>query len=281
MINGFTATNWKKRIALIPTEDSYDFDHKNLIFSVADGVTRDPYETLPNTHTLLGGILFSLNYPRPSPAKIAADIFNKTFQEVMRDYLPKNRNEEAIKKAFGQANWRIKKWNYDNLPYFDYAPIDLAGCVASGAVENPDMISIGFTTDCGVAIFDEKGNLVFRTPNESPDGKFFSKLMKSKNLTWNDVRARRIIRRDYRNNDVEHSYGVLTGEEKAMEYVKTFSHELKPNEHLMVYSDGLEDTIFSGKFADKLRQNDFKGIEKLCRQEVKTEGTLVHYLKEI
>lgn len=281
MVKGFTATNWKKRIAMIPTEDSYNFDYKNCIFSVADGVTRDPCEKLPNARTLFGGMAFSLNYPRPSPAKIAADIFTRTFQEVMRDYMPKNRNEKAIRKAFGQSNWKIKKWNYEHISKPDYAMMDFAGCVAAGAVENPEIISLGFIADCGVAIFDEKGNLLFKTRNEGPDGKFFSQLMKSKNLTWNDVEARKIIRKDYRNNGKKHSYGVLTGEEKAMDYVKTFSHDLKLMEHLMVYSDGLEDIIFSGKFADKLRQSDFRGIEKLCRQEVKTEGTLVHYWKEI
>ena len=281
MIKGFTVANWIKRAAFIPTEDSYDFDHKNLIFSVADGVTRDPCECLPDISTLSGKLEFAWKYPRPSPAKIAADIFNKTFQEVMRDYLPKNRNEKAVMKAFEASNFAIREWNSENIPDVNYAPMDFAGCVASGAVENPEMISLGFMTDCGVAIFNERGNLIFRTQNEGPDGKFFSQLMKSKNLTWNNVEARRIIRRDYRNNGAEHSYGVLTGEEKAMSYVKTFSHELKPMEHLMVYSDGLEDTIFSGKFSEKLGQKDFGGIEKLCQKEVRTEGTLVHYWKEI
>ena len=59
MTNGFIATNQKKKIALMPTEDSFSIDSENEIFAVADGITRDPYEFLPDMKTLKGKINFA------------------------------------------------------------------------------------------------------------------------------------------------------------------------------------------------------------------------------
>ena len=282
MVQGFIATNIKKKIALMPTEDSFSMDLKNRIFAVADGVTRDPYEFLPDIHTLLGKIRFSFGYPRPSPAEIASDIFTQTFPLVLRDYELANRDENAIRTAFEEANKKIGEWNAQHTPNPDYVLEDFAGCVASGAQLNQGLIYLGFLTDCGVAIFDEKGNLKFRTENQGPDkhDKYIWQDERLQKIDWRNPEARKIVRKDYRNNpSEEHSFGVLTGEKTAMHYVRTATQEIKPNEHLIVYSDGLEPIIFSGEFADKLRQRDFKGLENLCKQKVKTEGTLIQHYK--
>ena len=280
MAKGLTAVNIKKKIALMPTEDSFSIDSANEIFAVADGVTRDPYEYLPDINTLTGKIIFSLSYPRPSPAKIAADIFTETFPLVLKDYDPINRDEKAIRTAFGEANKRIGEWNFQNIPNPDYVLNDFAGCVAAGTSLSNDLIYLGFLSDCGVAIFNEYGNLRFRTENQGPDkhDKYIWQDKRLERLNWRNPEARRIVRRDYRNNPSEkHSFGVLTGEEKAMCYVRTATQEIKPNEHLILYTDGLEPIIFSGEFADKLRKRDWKGLERLCKKKVRTEGTLVYY----
>ena len=167
MVQGFIATNIKKKIALMPTEDSFSMDLKNRIFAVADGVTRDPYEFLPDIHTLLGKIRFSFGYPRPSPAEIASDIFTQTFPLVLRDYRLANKDEKAIRTAFEEANKRIGEWNSQNMPNPDYVLKDFAGCVASGVHLNQNLVYLGFLTDCGVAIFAglglgyPKANLIF------------------------------------------------------------------------------------------------------------------------
>ena len=284
MTNGFIATNQKKKIALMPTEDSFSIDSENEIFAVADGITRDPYEFLPDMKTLKGKINFAFGYPRPSPAKIASNIFTQTFPLILRDYELANRNEKAIRTAFEEANKRIEEWNAQNMPEPDYVLRDFAGCVASGASLDKGVVYLGFLTDCGVAIFDEEGNLKFRTENQGPDkhDKYIWQDKRLQSIDWRNPEARRIVRGDYRNNpSEEHSFGVLTGEETAMNYVRTATQEIKPNEHLIIYSDGLESILFSGEFADKLRQKDFKGMEKLCKNGVKTEGTLIQYYKPL
>lgn len=284
MTKGFIATNKKKKMALMPTEDSFSIDSKNRIFAVADGVTRDPYEFLPDMKTLKGKIKFSWNYPRPSPAKITSDIFTKTFPLVLRDYDLTNRDEDAIRIAFREANKRIREWNAQNISNPDYVLRDFAGCVASGTQLNQGLVYLGFLTDCGVAIFDEGGNLKFRTENQGPDkhDKYIWQDEKLQKIDWKNPEARRVVRRDYRNNpSEEHSFGVLTGEETAMDYVRTTTQEIKPNEHLIVYSDGLEPIIFSNEFAEKLKRRDIAGLERLCKQKVRTEGTLIYHSEQL
>ncbi len=280
MTKGFIATNRKKKIALMPTEDSFSVDSKNGILAVADGVTRDPYESLPDMKTLKGRIKFSFGYPRPSPAKIASGIFTQTFPLVLKDYSQSNRNETAIREAFKEANKRIGEWNSQNMQNPDYVLRDFAGCVSSGTSSSQGLVYLGFLTDCGVAIFDENGNLRFRTENQGPDkhDKYIWQDKRLQKIDWKNPEARRIVRRDYRNNpSEENSFGVLTGEETAMDYVRTATQEIKPNEHLIVYSDGLEPIIFSDEFAEKLKKRDITGLERLCKQKVRTEGTLVYH----
>ena len=79
MIKAFTAeSSWHKYFRYV-TEDSYKIPEDRSVIAVADGVTRDPLKILPNYQTVTGKIIFSLFYPRPSPAKQPADIFCNSF----------------------------------------------------------------------------------------------------------------------------------------------------------------------------------------------------------
>lgn len=270
--------NWKKILAFLPEEDSYMLDIEEKIYSVADGVTRDPCNYLPNINTFIGKIIFSLKYPRPSPAKKAADIFTETFLEVLKDYKKQNRDEKVIREAFEEANKRIKYWNEKNILNPDYLTKDFAGCTAAGTSIYEERVSLGFIGDCGVAIFNEKGELKFRTENDvSKYEKERWNEKKLKGKKWEDPETRKIMRSYYRNNPKEkYSYGVLTGQQEAMNYVKTYTKEIKLTDYLVVYSDGLENIIFEEEFSNKLREKDKKGLIKLCNK-VKTEGTLICY----
>jgi hypothetical protein len=274
MIKAITTENWKLRLLKHPSEESYSFHPDTGAFSVADGVTRDPMEFFQDG--FLGKLKFTFNYPRPSPAKIAANIFCQTFPVVIRDF--RTIDEKTVRQAFQESNTRIRDWNNENIPYIDYVTNDYAGCVASAAVQKSGVLTWGFITDCGVAVFDNNGELRFRTPSEDPH-RLDSYVWQDpylKEKSWNHPEARARIRSNYRNNPSEpHSFGVLTGQEEAMSYVRTGTQETNPGDYLLVYSDGLEPVIFSGEFSDKLRQGDTEGLEKLCRKKVRTEGTLV------
>ena len=277
MTNGLTVENWKLRLFRHPNEDAYSIDREEGLVAVADGVTRDPISYLPKNN-LLGKVKFLRNYPNPSPAKIASDIFVATFPLVLKDFNAQNRDDRAIREGFKITNEKIREWNDNNIPNPDYVLNDFAGCVASGTSHQYGVVHWGYLTDTGIAIFDEKGNLRFRTENQGPDkyDKYIWADKRLKTIDWKNPEARRIVRRDYRNNPQEkHSFGVLTGEESAMKYVRTGKEELRPGEHLIVYTDGLESTIFSSEFSDALR-GGHRAIKKLCQRNVRTEGTLIH-----
>ncbi|MBI2451498.1 hypothetical protein HYV50_00295 [Candidatus Pacearchaeota archaeon] len=280
MTEGFTVENWKLRLMRKPVEDAFGFDNMSKIMAVADGVTRDPFEDLHNVGTLMGKIDFLLNYPKPSPAKVASNILVETFRIALIDYYELNRNEKAIRKAFDEANKEIRNWNGRNISNADYLTNDFAGCVAAGICRLSDVFSFGYLTDAGIAVFDLLGNLKFRTENQGPDkhDKYIWQDKRLQGIDWRNPEARRIVRRDYRNNPKEeHSFGVLTGEDSAMNYVRTGTQELRGDDILVVYTDGLESTIFSGEFSDLIRRKNIKGIEKLCKKKVRTEGTIVYY----
>lgn len=279
MATAISIKNWKLRLARIPREDAYSIDETNKIIAAADGVTRDPMRYLADKKTLRGQIELAWYYPRPSPSAIVSKLFCQTFPEFLRQYKPENRNEDAVAKSIAESNKLTHAWHRTNIPSPDYLTNDFAGCVAAVTSTYQDAVTLGFLTDAGVAIFHENGELKFRTENEGPD-KFHDKIWEDprlKNLVWEDPRARAIIRCDYRNNPTEpNSFGVLTGENSAMHYVRTATQEIKPGEILVVYTDGLEKVIFSDEFAAALRTKSFLDINDLARTRVKTEGTLVY-----
>jgi len=268
------AMNWKGKLIGYPEEDSYKID-KGVI-AVADGVTRDPMEYLPNLKSIFGKLKFALNYPKPSPAKMAADIYTNSFVSVLKGFT--NINQEAIKEGFTEANRNIKEWNDKNIPEINYTTKDFAGCVGSGVAFKDGVVYWGYISDCGIAIFKENGDLKFRTENIGPEkyDKYIWQDKRLQTIGWDNPEVRKIIRRDYRNNPKEdNSFGVLTGEEQALGYVQTGEHEIDPKDYVLVYSDGLEHTIFSKECANKLKQKDFRGLENLCKKQVATEGTLI------
>lgn len=281
-INAFTVENWKHKF--LPREDAYRHSESGnfSVISVADGITRDPTNgTLPDVNKLSGKIRFRLGYPRPSPAFYVASIFCKGFDSNLNLVHSQNNKigEDQIFEAFRLSNQVIRNINGNFFPNPDYLKNDLAGCVASGAVINGRDIFYGYIADCGFCVFDGKGDLKFKTVNEGPNskGSIDEDVFKKHGTSFELPEGRKIIRSLYRNNPAEPlSYGALTGETSALEYIRTGHFELKEGDIPMVFTDGLEQVIQSGEFADRIRARDFTGIKKLCRRKVKTEGSLIY-----
>lgn len=285
--DGFRVESWKHRF--LPAEDAYKYlQLGNVgIISVADGITRDPTNgELPDTKTLLGQIRFVIGYPRQSPAAEAANVFCKSFNSNLKlmhlTYSEKGKdriNEDDIFEGFRSANRHIKVFNHIKFPNPDYLMNDLAGCVASGAVINGRDVFYGYIADCGFIVFDNNGNIRFKAENEGPNsrGSIDEDVANRFCSSFRFPLGRRVIRSAYRNNPEEPlAYGALTGEAAALDYVKTGYFELGQDDIAMVFSDGLEKVIQSGDFAEKIRKRDFRGIKKLCKRKVRTEGSLCY-----
>lgn len=167
---GFTVKSLKTKLILLPTEDSFRIDSKQRIISVADGVHLD-CKNNQIVNASLRGIRNSLfYYPRPSPAKVTADIFTSRFYEILKEFT--TQDEKAIRESFELINEEIKEYNlsigisYENMNYTVNYP---AGCTAVGTVEtNSEEIYFGSLTDCGLAILDSQGDLRFKTDYDGP-----------------------------------------------------------------------------------------------------------------
>jgi len=284
MIYGFSVKNLDLEINKRPLEDSFYVDRENNIICVADGVTRD--------WDLNRDLKFEENYPNPSPARIVADIFCKSFCDFLKQKKQENTfNEVYIKDAFEYSNNLIQKWNQENISEPDYLLNDLAGCVSAGMVFIKDIVYWGYICDCGICIFDKDFNLKFKTKDEGPNLKH-SLIWKDPrliNTDFNNPESRKILRKDYRNNlNEKNSFGVLTGEKSAMNYVKFGKVSIDLGDFIFIYSDGISDIIFNNNklnsdFLKLLKSkkwiNNFDKLRTFCLNRVGTEGTLVIFGK--
>ena len=88
-IVAFTLENPKYHYLNLPEEDYFLFGEKEdrIILAVADGITRDPKGTLwlPARDNPEEMKKATDRYPRPSPARIAAETFYETFREVCKN----------------------------------------------------------------------------------------------------------------------------------------------------------------------------------------------------
>lgn len=269
----FTKHNPKLKKYRLVEEDFFKYfqDDKKIIISAADGITRDPegLDTIPDIEE--ERIKIAQKYPNPSPARQAAELFCNTFISFL--HTQEINNEDIIKKAFDYSNQEIYKKLNKSLDV-NYLDRDYAGCVASGGIIQNGMLFCGFITDCGVCIFDKKGNLKFRTNDESPN-KDIGKILQEKYKTsFKYSKGRRIIRSIYRNNLQEPlAYGALTGEAAAINYVRTSSLKLEKDDSVIFYTDGMKTILFSKEL------KNFNNLEKFVESNLNkidgAEGTLI------
>lgn len=277
MIRGFTVESEAHKKFGRMIEDSYDFDKNKKAVAAADGVTRDPSEILPDLSTESGKIEFTKNYPNPSPAKIAADIFTKVFVKSVKP------SEAGIKDSFEKANQEIMRWNQENIQKVNYLLNDFAGTVAAGAVVQGDKYFYGFICDCGVAVFDKHGKLRLITGDEGPGKSDISyaikKTSEDEKVNWQMPEGRVLVRKHFRNRPSKpNTYGVLTGEKQAMKYVKVGSGNLEPGDILIVYSDDSRPIITSKEFSVLIKKKSLDRLKGLLKEKVNNEGTLVFYV---
>lgn len=272
----------------LPKEDSFMYlgsENKTLV-AVADGITRDPvgvkYLPSPEDKEAIKEAL--KKYPRPSPAKIAADKFCEYSLASLQDQT--NVNKMILREAFEYANKGIQNLNKENVRQVDYLENDFWACVASAGVIENYTFFWGYICDCGICVFDKSGKLKFRTQNDFDEaGNYIDS-----HGNWGDPEWRKEIRSKFRNNPKNIidgrliSYGALTGEDTALEFLKTEKLELEKGDYIFFYSDGMEHIIYSEKFRKNLSENGLSKLENFCRiisyddKKYGFEGTLVGVL---
>lgn len=290
-LSGIYARSLKHRLGFMPAEDAFLVNEKTNLLVVADGVTRDPLENLPDTKTLLGKFKFAWNYERPSKAGIVA---RASLEEI--NYYSEEKGISSkgdIWFAIEKANQHIQEINHElglTPESINYTTNNYAGCVLAVAKidELERLVNWGFIADCGIAVINTTGDLKERTPDNGPDvhDKERWECLQLKDKEWSHGEARRFIHSTFVNKPLqEYSYGTLTGEKEAMSYVQTGTYELKENDHVLAYTDGASEILFkkdgdiSGTTATLISNKDWTSLEKILKTRVHSEGTLVYSKK--
>lgn len=255
-----------------------------------DGVTRDCEDGKRASRDLAGFVHAFRHYPRPSPAAEVAQLFAEQYPAVAA--LP-------LKDSFAALNHFIFQYNLSHFPDPDGLTEDLAGCVASAAVvdckknnagHKENRVNYGFISDCGVAVVGPDGELKMSTPDNGPNSpakeKLFRPIIESFG-GWSNPTARQYLRTQVRNAPSGEGYGVFTGEQAAMSYVRTGSFPISSGDSILVYTDGSApilyenpDSLPGGRVLDRtvaslIADREYDRLERLFRKKVRTEATLV------
>ncbi len=259
-----------------PEEDDYCLDE--TIFCVADGVTRDLLggEIRPYPKTKEEAQYIAEHYPNPSGALQASKIITNGFVKYMRREMP---SEESVKKAIQMANQDV--WEINKNRKIDYVGEDLYCSEAVGGVITEEYLYAFGIGDCYIKVFDVSKNELFSTENDHLwMEQFEEEYLKKGNYDWFDPRSRLLIRGALRNNYLvtyqgNHvGYGALTGEERAMDFVKSDTVPLKNAKYIVAYSDGCMPYFENKKEIEKTLMNPDR------IREDGSERTLIIYERE-
>lgn len=251
-----------------PIEDQFYASETEAI--VADGITRDPIGI--NDLSTCSPKDFLERYPRPSGAELAAkvicDIFSKTDGSLM---------EKLIK-----CNECVRELNDKYISKCDYLENDYYGAVASCISIENCTLNYAYICDCGIIVYDRLGNIKFQTEDDKElySDPYINKI----GIPWNLPEARVIVRRDYRNNlsniqdDKCVSYGAITGEKSAIEFIRTGQFQLSYGDIIVVYSDGFSKFLYDKDFISQIL--DFEKVEFERYIEAKSRLNYEKYGKE-
>jgi serine/threonine protein phosphatase PrpC len=239
---------------LKPPEDS--FLVAGRIFCIADGISRDP--------------ISPKKYPNPSGARFAADIFCESFVKFLnKKTLTLKTIRKIIKNAFIFGNKKIAKLNKMSIKKVDYLVNDFFGCVAVGGVIFKNKLFWGGICDCGIIIYDKNGKVKFQTPNwMKPFKEYEKKNLQKPNFNSTHAQYRKMIRSEYRNNPKKIinnkcvSYGALTGEKAAEEFMNFGEIKLNKGDLIVFYSDGFRSTVEHKKFFKTIYQKNANLVDQ-------------------
>ncbi len=251
-----------------PAEDQFYASENEAI--VADGITRDPIG-ISNFSTCSQSELLK-KYPRPSGAELAAKEICDTFSNTTG----------TLKNRLIKCNNNVKKLNNIHISNCDYLENDYFGAVASCVNIEGNILTYAYICDCGVIIYDNLGNIKFQTEDDKElySDPFINKI----GIPWYLPEARVIVRRDYRNNlnNIQNgicaSYGAITGEESAINFIKSGQIALSSGDIVLVYSDGFTKFLCDNEFISQITDFDENKFENYI--EMKSQSDYEKYGKE-
>lgn len=244
-----------------PIEDQYYA--LDSLAVVADGITRDPIGIFDLSSVSFEEMIDK--YPRPSGAELAS-------KEIVNSF---NKFSGNLKEQMMIANEKVKILNSKYIKQCDYLQNDYYGAVASCAYIYKDTLFYAYICDCGIIVYDKSGNVKFQTRDDKEiiSDPYINKI----GMPWNIPEARVIVRRDYRNNlnnikdGVCVSYGAITGEESATNFIREGSIPLSNDDIVIVYTDGFTHYLYDKKFIEQILKFDSSQFEEYLEQKQKED----------
>ena len=271
-----TFENIKTKGINFPVEDQYYASDNEAI--VADGITRDPIGISDFSKTTKREFLEK--YPRPSGAELAAKEICRTFPET----------KGSLVDRLIETNKSVKRLNDKYLLECDYLENDYYGAVASCICIKDNILYYAYICDCGVIVYDKFGNTKFKTEDDKEI--YSDPFVNNIGISWNLPEARKIVRSEYRNNINKVvdgnciSYGALTGEESAINFIRSGQLKIEEGDIIIVYSYEVTYYLNDKEFINHIINFNKDTFEKYIEEKSKEdydkygkEKTLVMFKK--
>jgi serine/threonine protein phosphatase PrpC len=226
-----------------PNEDYLIVDNRNRIYIICDGVTRN----------LIDG-----RYPDPSPSYLAAKAFAESVYRNILLNLYSSNPIQNLTSAIICSNYRIAQLNSEKIRARQKI---LPGTVGVAAYIIRDEMYCIYLGDCSVWRF--RNNKVERITNPQ------SQIKQQSNSL-----ASFTIREDLYNNPKNpFGYGVFTGEDESLYFLKTAIIDIQKGDVFMLTTDGM-DLIFQSDNLIRFRDNDPTSlIDYAEKLELDSRGT--------
>jgi hypothetical protein len=200
------------------------------IFVVTDGVT----------------LAYQSPYPNPSPARRSAEIVAYELMTTVQQLIATENPENILPQAFAQASAAVEAYNAElgiTPETINYVDKQYAACVASAAFIVEGRLYWGQINDCGLMLLARNGDVIRHQVVDSAKHVRFVKHLQKLDPTRDGKGEHVYFRREVVNKRVafeqgEVDFGVITGEETALDFVKYGVWDLAPNQTLVLHSDG-------------------------------------------
>lgn len=195
-----------------PNEDIVLCDFSKNIYILLDGVSRDNENG---------------QYPNPSPAvEVVKILREEIYRNLMLYNIEKDNILSGILNAIKNANNNVRVYNEKMKLSF------AAGAVGMVAIIKENQLYYAYIGDCyGRLIYKDKINIFTECQTE---------LISQHKKEYTSFEIREIIC-----NNIEHpyAYGVLNGDNRAIEFVKLGKIDLSDVEYVILTSDGMEEFL--------------------------------------
>lgn len=181
-------------------------------------------------YAVADGVTLSLKGELKTPrgSKPAAELFCKKSVGFLEQNF-EMLSEKKIRSSYAHANKAVGELNKKNK-------IPLSAVAALVAVKEGTIFGSRLT-DCGFAIV-RRGKIFFKTPE------YWSWLKRNK----------------------KEGYGVIDGKKKGLECIDCYKKRYKPNDLLLLFSDGFENHFKVKKFIHLFRAKNISGIDDAVRE---------------